>query len=122
MRSILFYIGSVPVRSYGLMLVVGFILGLWRATRVAKRYGIATERVMDACLVALVSGIVGARLLFLLLEVPELGWGVFADALSIWQGGFPSTAAWSLQSVRSRSIAGRRRSSSSIWLTCSHRL
>ncbi|MBI2842595.1 MAG: prolipoprotein diacylglyceryl transferase [Armatimonadetes bacterium] len=87
MRSILFEIGPVPIRSYGLMIIVGFLLGLWRATRAARRAGIAPERVMDACVIALLSGIAGARALFLLLEVPEAGWGVFAQVHRIWEGG-----------------------------------
>jgi phosphatidylglycerol:prolipoprotein diacylglycerol transferase len=87
MRSILFHIGPVPIRSYGLMIIVGFGLALWRATRVSRRREIAPERVMDAALVGLVAGIVGARVLFLLLEVPLAGWGVFAQVHRIWEGG-----------------------------------
>jgi len=87
MRPILFHLGPIPIRSYGLMLIVGFLLGLWRAARVSKRRGIAPEQVADVALLALIAGIVGARLLFLLLEVPESGWGVFAEAHRIWEGG-----------------------------------
>lgn len=87
MRSILFYIGSIPVRSYGLMIVIGFTLGLWRASRVTKRFGILPEQVTDAALLALISGIVGARVLYLLLQVSSEGWGVFAQAYKVWEGG-----------------------------------
>lgn len=87
MRSILFHIGPIPVRSYGFMIVVGFLLGLWRATRVSKRFGIEPGRVVDAATIALLSGIAGARLLFLLLQVPQDGWGIFAQAYRIWEGG-----------------------------------
>lgn len=87
MRSILFQIGPVPVRSYGFMIVIGFLLGLWRATRVSKRFEIASERVVDAAIVALLSGIIGARLLFLLLQVPQDGWGIFRETYRIWEGG-----------------------------------
>lgn len=87
MRSILFHIGRAPIRSYGFMIIVGFMLGLWRATKVCKRRGLDPERVMDAALIGLLSGIVGARLLFLFLQVPEDGWGIFAQAHRIWEGG-----------------------------------
>jgi phosphatidylglycerol:prolipoprotein diacylglycerol transferase len=87
MRPILFHIGPVPIRSYGLMLIIGFLLGLWRAVRVSRRRGIAPEQLMDAALVGLVAGIVGARILFLLMEVPLSGWGVFAEVHRIWEGG-----------------------------------
>lgn len=87
MRSILFYIGSVPVRSYGLMIVVGFLLGMWRATRVSKRSGLNSEQVMDTSLIALLSGIIGARVLYLLFQVPHGGWGVFSEIYRVWEGG-----------------------------------
>jgi phosphatidylglycerol:prolipoprotein diacylglycerol transferase len=87
MHSILFTIGGVPIRAYGLMIVIGFLLGMWRATKVSKSRSITAEQVMDACLIALLSGIVGARVLFLLLHVPHEGWGVFSQALRIWEGG-----------------------------------
>lgn len=87
MRPILFYIGSLPVRAYGTMMIVGFLLGLWRASRICKRYKITPEQVMDACVLVLLSGIVGARLLFLLLTVPKEGWGVFSSVFRIWEGG-----------------------------------
>ena len=87
MRPILFDIGPIPIRAYGVMLVIGFLLGLWRATRVSKRYEISASHVMDAAVLVLLSGIVGARLLFLLLEVPQEGWGVFRDVLKVWEGG-----------------------------------
>jgi phosphatidylglycerol---prolipoprotein diacylglyceryl transferase len=87
MRPILFDIGPFPVRAYGVMLIVGFLLGLWRATKVAKRYKIAQEDVMDVSVLVLLAGIVGARILFLLLEVPHEGWGVFGGVLRVWEGG-----------------------------------
>lgn len=87
MRSILFHIGNIPIRSYGLMITIGFLLGVWRATKVSQKRGISSDQVVDSSLVALISGIIGARLLFLLLSVPKEGWGIFSQALRIWEGG-----------------------------------
>jgi phosphatidylglycerol---prolipoprotein diacylglyceryl transferase len=86
MRPILFQLGPVPLRSYGVMMMIGFLVGLYRAVRVAKRRGIDTSCVVDTCLYALLAGIVGARLVFILLN-----WSLFRgdlkNVLSIWQGG-----------------------------------
>lgn len=87
MRSILFYLGPVPIRSYGFMMIVGFLLGVWRAARFARRRkDMPVDAVMDAALCALIFGIIGARLLFLILEAPEEGFrlGTF---FRIWEGG-----------------------------------
>lgn len=66
------------------MMVVGFSLGLWRAVRVAAHRGIDRDRVYDLALIALVSGILGARLVFVLLNLKTETFGGF---LAVWNGG-----------------------------------
>ncbi len=73
------------MHSYGLMMVVGFALGLWRASRISKkRYGIEPDRVYDMALTLLISGIVGSRIVFVLINPDTESW---KDMLSVWQGG-----------------------------------
>lgn len=96
MHPILFHIGRFPVRAYGTLLVTGFLVGLWRAVKVCERRArtepegsprrIHPDAIFDIGLYGLVAGIIGARLLFVLLD-----WGSFAahpiDALKVWEGG-----------------------------------
>lgn len=85
MRSTLFTVFGLPIRSYGLMMVVGFILGIWRAVRVCeKRYGIEKDRVYDIALASLLSGVIGARVVYILLNPGTESW---RDFLAVWQGG-----------------------------------
>ena len=42
MYPVLFHIGSLPIRSYGVLLITGFLIGLWRAMRLCTRR-MATE-------------------------------------------------------------------------------
>lgn len=85
MRPTLFEVFGIPVRSYGLMVVVGFALGIWRAVRVSRsRYGISPERVYDIALVALLSGIAGARVLYIALHPETENW---AEFYAVWHGG-----------------------------------
>lgn len=96
MHPILFHIGSFPVRAYGVMVVLGFALGMWRIITVC-RYRMATEpegsprrvhpdTVMDTGLGLLFAGIIGARLLYVALD-----WKSYAanplSILQIWSGG-----------------------------------
>ena len=37
MHPILFHVGSLTIRSYGVMIMVGFMIGLWRALNLCKR-------------------------------------------------------------------------------------
>jgi phosphatidylglycerol:prolipoprotein diacylglycerol transferase len=85
MRSTLFTIFGLQIRSYGTMLAVGFALGIWRAVRVCrKHYGIEPERVYDLALVLLISGVIGARAVYIVLNPASESW---RDFLAVWQGG-----------------------------------
>lgn len=82
----LFHIGPLKVHSWGVLLMFGFLLGTWRAARSAPRYGIKTEDVWDVGLWGLLGGVLGARLVYVLLT-----WSEFrahpAAIFQIWEGG-----------------------------------
>jgi phosphatidylglycerol:prolipoprotein diacylglycerol transferase len=85
MRSTLFTIFGLQIRSYGLTMAVGFALGIWRAIRVSKkRYGIEPERICDLALVLLVSGVLGARAVYIFLNPATESW---RDFIAVWEGG-----------------------------------
>lgn len=89
MHPILFHVGSLPVRAWGVLLMLGFLLAVWRAAKNAPRYGIAPEDMWDASLFGLLGGVVGARLTYV-----ALTWKEFAgNPSAIWridQGGMTS--------------------------------
>ncbi len=64
MFPVLFHFGPVVVYSYGVMVGVGALLGIWWGLRLAKREALASAaRLEGAALTILVSTIAGARLL-----------------------------------------------------------
>jgi len=84
MHSTLFRVFGIPVFAYGTMMVVGFALGLWRAVRVGKARGMRPEPIYDIALVALLSGVLGARFVFVLIN-PETE--SFRQFFATWNGG-----------------------------------
>jgi len=72
MRPFLFELSILGWRfalpTYGLMLAVAFLLALWLAQKEAGRAGLATDSVLDLWIAALVSGIVGAKVLLYALD------------------------------------------------------
>jgi phosphatidylglycerol:prolipoprotein diacylglycerol transferase len=60
-----------PVYGYGVMLVIGFFLALALARFLARRSGLDGELFVNAALIALVAGIIGARLSHVLENLPE---------------------------------------------------
>jgi phosphatidylglycerol:prolipoprotein diacylglycerol transferase len=82
----LFSIGPLTLHTYGVLLALGAALGLWLMTRLAKDAGLDPDRVMTLALWLLISGLVGSRLMFVLLEPSQFKaapWRV----LAIWEGG-----------------------------------
>lgn len=86
MFPVLFSIGPLTLHTYGVLLALGAALGLWLLTHLAKKQGLDPDRVMSLSLWLLISGLVGSRLLFVLLEPAQFKsapWRV----LAIWEGG-----------------------------------
>jgi len=81
--------GGRVIHTYGVMLLIGFLLSLWRAVVVARNKGedpITTQDVLDVSVCLLVTGIIGARIAFVLLD-PDLHSYTLSKALAIWNGG-----------------------------------
>ena len=74
-----------PIHTYGLMLAIGFyagwLLAMWRA----RKEGVEGRHISDLLIYTVISGIIGARLLYVITE-----WQSFEsvwDMFKIWQGG-----------------------------------
>ena len=64
----LFRIGTFPITTYGIFLAVGMLLALFATSRLAARDGLPRERIYDLGLWVLVGGLVGSKLLMILVE------------------------------------------------------
>jgi len=67
----LFHIGPIPIRSYGVMLVLAFFLGLWYVRRMTARDGKPFEPFLTIAYIMIFGGIIGARLTYVLLHLSE---------------------------------------------------
>lgn len=68
MHPILFKLGPFTVYSYGLLVAIGFITATFLASRQAERFGVLPDTIINLSLVVLISGIVGARIMYCLLN------------------------------------------------------
>src|ERR1051326_1576554 len=82
----LLQIGPFTLYSFGLMIVLGAMAGTYLAARMARERGLPGDAFFDAAVVLFFSGVIGARVLFVLLN-----WKDYASspgqALQIWRGG-----------------------------------
>jgi phosphatidylglycerol:prolipoprotein diacylglycerol transferase len=76
---------GVPIHSYGVMLGTSMILGWFLTMRLAKEDGIPNEAAGQIFMWAAVYSIVGARLLYCIVQWQELSSPL--DIFKIWQGG-----------------------------------
>lgn len=76
---------SLKVRWYGLIIVCGIILALLYALYRSKREGFTTDDIYDLFIYTVVSGIVGARLYYVLTSLDS--YNSVWEALQIWNGG-----------------------------------
>jgi phosphatidylglycerol:prolipoprotein diacylglycerol transferase len=63
-HPIAFNFGPLPVYSYGVMMALAFLAGLWTAGRRAPRDGIAGEKILDLGPWLIAGAIVGARIFY----------------------------------------------------------
>ena len=71
MHPVLFKIFSFPVHSYGLMLALSFLLGIWVASVRAKKAGLNPTVIADVGFWVILAAIVGARLYYVILHFEE---------------------------------------------------
>lgn len=62
--------GPFPIHTFGVMMVIAFATGMWLAKTRAPRFGIPATKILDASFYMLVAGILGARIVFILQELP----------------------------------------------------
>src|SRR6185436_4292614 len=86
MRPILFHLGPIPIYSFGLLVTVGFAVGLALAYQLAKEKRLPAECLLDVAAWLLLASIAGARLLFVILN-----WSTFShhwlQMFQTWRGG-----------------------------------
>ena len=71
MHPELIHIGSFALPSYGLMLALGFLAALWLLRRRAPAFSLAPDAASDVGIWLLLSGLVGAKLLLVIVEWPH---------------------------------------------------
>ena len=77
---------NLTVRSYGLMMVIGFLAAVTLIRRLSRHFTPDPQYITNAALYSLIAGVVGARLFFVIHY-----WGQFRNNLlgvfALWNGG-----------------------------------
>ncbi len=79
MKVDLFSIGKFTIHTYGVMIAIGIILCVVMGTYRAKKLGMKSEPVLDIAILCVVTGFLGAKLLFVLISLKQF----IEDPLSV---------------------------------------
>ncbi len=86
-NPVAFQIGGHPFRWYGVIIAVGFLLAFLYAMKSCKKFRLDEDKFIDAVLVGLVGGVVGARAYYVLFDASDQFVKNPLSALYIWDGG-----------------------------------
>src|SRR5215470_14212151 len=87
MYPVLFQFGNFEIRSYGVIFALSFFIGVWLSTKEAQRKGLDPKLIQDFAVYALIGGIIGARIYFILFSEPTYFLQHPWEILAIWHGG-----------------------------------
>ncbi|MFH1245717.1 MAG: prolipoprotein diacylglyceryl transferase family protein, partial [Candidatus Omnitrophota bacterium] len=110
MHPILLKFGVLTIYSYGVCLASGFIIAALLAKAEARRQNISPEKILDIALSALVSGILGARILYVAqnlsyyTQFPAEILMLQKGGLSFY-GGFLTAILWVIISLKKAGLA-----------------
>ena len=87
MYPVLLQFGNFELRSYGVMVALSFAIALWLSSKEAERKGLDPKLIQDFAVYALLGGIVGARIYFVLFSEPAYFLQHPREILAVWHGG-----------------------------------
>jgi phosphatidylglycerol:prolipoprotein diacylglycerol transferase len=78
-------LGPITLRTFGLVVAVGVVIGSWLAARYAEEHGIARDTTYSLAMRMVLAGVIGSRITWVLSHLDQIDSPL--DAIAIWQGG-----------------------------------
>lgn len=91
----LFHIGPIPIRSYGLLLAISFLLGVLYIKKIVERDGKPFEPFLTIASYLIFFGVVGARVFYVLFHLDEFA-GNWTAAFNPFANGYVGIAGLNL--------------------------
>ena len=112
MHPILIRLGSFPIHTFGVLMGSGFLVGILYSLRQSRKWGLDPDGIFNLCFWIMVSGVLGARVLYIAIDVAMKGHDsefysynllkLFAlwEGGLVWYGGFIAAATTGLLYLR----------------------
>lgn len=111
MHPIVISLGHLKIHSYGLMIAIGFLLAVYFARKDAARAGYDPDLFTNAAYWCLFFGILGTRILYIIMFPEQFSWSRPLEWFAIWEGGLvfqggpPLAAIFAYLYLRARKIS-----------------
>ncbi len=76
----------VTIKTYGVLMVIGFLLAVALMRRMMRRIGEDPELITNTALYALIAGVVGSRVFYIFHHLNQFR-GNWKDVFAVWEGG-----------------------------------
>lgn len=86
MNPIFLKLGSIEIRYYGLMYAISFLLAIFIGKKWGKSKGIIEETIENFAFTAIISGLLGARIYYVLFNLDYYGKNLL-EIPAVWHGG-----------------------------------
>ena len=93
MNPVLFDIGFLQIRYYGVLMALAFLIGYFLVIKLSNKFDIEKEKAEDFFVYALIFLIVGARLFEVLFYDPAYYFSNPIKIFYVWEGGLASHGA-----------------------------
>jgi len=78
-------LGFMQIRTFGLMVAIGVMLGALIASRLGERFGMPSDDTIGLATRLVVAGVIGARITWVLTHLDQIDSPV--DIVAVWEGG-----------------------------------
>lgn len=79
-------IGPITLHTYGLLVALGFFVGLLITAKLGKSEGFSSQQIMDMGFIIILSAIIGSRVMYVLMNTAYYTRAPL-DMFKIWEGG-----------------------------------
>jgi len=86
MNPIMFTIFGIEIKWYSFLILIGIIIGLVLVIKEAKKFNISKDDIFDMCFYAIIFGIIGARIYYVLFNISYYRYNLL-EMFEIWNGG-----------------------------------
>lgn len=86
MNPIMFTIFGIEIKWYSFLILIGIIIGILLIEKEAKRFNIDKDTIFNMCFYAIIFGILGARLYYVLFNMSYYRYNIL-EIFAIWNGG-----------------------------------